>query len=1133
MRSSALISIAFVAALGCGTGIPAYLDPTDAGTGSHSLTAWAINAGIVTAYEVDATGGRGASVASAPTNKDGTFNLSLSTTTNSALLIVVTGGSYVEPATGTSIRLGPGDELTALLHTRVRIAGDSLESIVVSPISHLAAVLTVFFMHSQGLGVDQAADKAWSHLNAHFGAIDWRAVMPLDLTTSTSAQLDGDARAGLLLAAISQEAMDIAINHHLTPGGEVNSLTLLQALVQDLTAEGLFNGMGPGGQLMLPASRPTDAYALDGQTVRSYLGQSAVAFLQSAQNKSHIAPADATPFLNSMAANSDSVLFSGASGTLNGPSCTFTSTFHSSSDNKDHLPVGGSLLVSGRLDLTVTCSAPAGLASITVTQGSTTLAAGTGSSLPTTFVASVDTTKLADGTLSFTATAQDIDRNTTTKQYAVVVHNAPPTFPKVTPIVAQYASGGVQVDVQAADTVAGIVSINQVGFSGLLNTDVSGSRIAGYWTFPSGTPAGPVTATVTACNGVFVCANTIAGITVDQTPPTVQMPSIAPRYYINQNTMTFTVATADGGSGVAAVYAQVGTGTAVQGTSAGGGNWTFTALQLGAANPGDNNVLLWAIDAVGNSGLNKPAPYSQSFTVTYSTTPPAIVPASMPTYHSESGMALQTSGGVPTVPAVYQYANSAKDDLGARPVPPIYKATNRLKGTASYVPTPADLEGANTFNLPFLTFSVTDSVPVATVKYSLTCTSCSSGTVYNGSALLDSSSRWLAIISSDQLPDLASATAALTLSVGVTTTDAAGNTSSTSTTLTFNVIGPPIVITEDTAYPSYVDPSGAYVYKIASSTPTNTYNYDKQFSASGVFIGNEVRVVRYQIYNPLDQPVAVYPVVSNGATWSLSETYADQIINHQQFSDKYGASYTSDDDTTLPTSAGTSCPYTSTCSSPYTPYSGNGTDGAMSQCSSSTYYYLAHPSGTTGTWQCAATAPTATTYSPQRQATGALQVQGIFSNPQRAGDETSAATPTVDAGYVIPGASGGAPGKSVLYLARPMAARNAALPSLRSESYDSAGNPVYAYQTWKQDWLDVDSAAVPSCSYTPPITGACWQCNCSGTWYPRREVNALVSATNSLNGTLSVGTKGLQPSSTPFGIQNAAWSASVTRSFSQ
>src|ERR1700694_6023702 len=169
MRSSAMIFIGLVGILGCGTGIPAYLDPGDGGTASHSLTAWAINAGTATAYEVDGTGGRGASVALAQTNKDGTFNLTLSATTSSALLVVVTGGSYIEPATGTSIRLGPGDELTALLPTRVRVAGDQLESMVVSPISHLAAVLTVLFMHSQGLSVDQAMEKAWSHLNAHFG----------------------------------------------------------------------------------------------------------------------------------------------------------------------------------------------------------------------------------------------------------------------------------------------------------------------------------------------------------------------------------------------------------------------------------------------------------------------------------------------------------------------------------------------------------------------------------------------------------------------------------------------------------------------------------------------------------------------------------------------------------------------------------------------------------------------------------------------------------------------------------------------------------------------------------------------------------------------------------------------------
>src|SRR5258708_17535648 len=161
--------------------------------------------------------------------------------------------------------------------------------------------------------------------------------------------------------------MGIALTHPLTPGGEVNPLPRLQARGQDLTAEGLFNGLGPTGQLVLPASRPTDAYVLDGQTVRSYLGQSAVAFLQSAQNKSHIAPADATPFLNTIAANSDTVLFSGSSGTLSGPTCTFNSTFHSSSDNKDPPPLRGALLVSRRLDLTLACPAPAGPASITGT----------------------------------------------------------------------------------------------------------------------------------------------------------------------------------------------------------------------------------------------------------------------------------------------------------------------------------------------------------------------------------------------------------------------------------------------------------------------------------------------------------------------------------------------------------------------------------------------------------------------------------------------------------------------------------------------------------------------------------------------------------------------------------------------
>ena len=114
-----------------------------------------------------------------------------------------------------------------------------------------------------------------------------------------------------------------------------------------------------------------------------------------------------------------------------------------------------------------------------------------------------------------------------------------------------------------------------------------------------------------------------------------------------------------------------------------------------------------------------------------------------------------------------------------------------------------------------------------------------------------------------------------------------------------------------------------------------------------------------------------------------------------------------------------------------------------------------------------------------------------------------------------------------------MASRSTALPSLRSESYDSSGNSVYAYETWKQDWLDVDTSAFPNCSYTPPAVGACWRCNCSGNWYPTREVNALVGASNALSGTVRVGTQGIQANNTPFGAQNAAWGANVARSFNQ
>src|SRR6185436_722639 len=111
---------------------------------------------------------------------------------------------------------------------------------------------------SDGKPVADASDEAWMRLNNHFGALvggglDWRRVSPADFTSPGAGRLDGAGRAGLILAGLSMEARIYAERAGLTPGAGVTSLSLVQALYDDVRADGFFDGVGASGPLVLPS----------------------------------------------------------------------------------------------------------------------------------------------------------------------------------------------------------------------------------------------------------------------------------------------------------------------------------------------------------------------------------------------------------------------------------------------------------------------------------------------------------------------------------------------------------------------------------------------------------------------------------------------------------------------------------------------------------------------------------------------------------------------------------------------------------------------------------------------------------------------------------------------------------------
>src|SRR5712691_533355 len=153
MRSSTLFIVAVAALLGACGGGHAPVGPVAPPTPGKSYVVWAVSNGTVTAYRFDG-GTRGSAVGTAQTDKAGAFELHLNAPATGPLLVVVSSGSYTEPATGTPV-LVDGYELCAPVPAKVRAAGDTIAGLLVSPVSHLVVQLAAKYA-SSGATIDAA-----------------------------------------------------------------------------------------------------------------------------------------------------------------------------------------------------------------------------------------------------------------------------------------------------------------------------------------------------------------------------------------------------------------------------------------------------------------------------------------------------------------------------------------------------------------------------------------------------------------------------------------------------------------------------------------------------------------------------------------------------------------------------------------------------------------------------------------------------------------------------------------------------------------------------------------------------------------------------------------------------------------
>lgn len=598
---------------------------------------------------------------------------------------------------------------------------------------------------------------------------------------------------------------------------------------------------------------------------------------------------------------------------------------------------------------------------------------------------------------------------------------------------------------------------------------------------------------------------------VDRTPPVLTFAQ-APPQYTNQTTLTLTVSAADA-TGVKGVFAQSGT-RKFTATAGEGGTWNLAVDLV----PGHNPLTIWGEDTAqaGNSGLGAAEPHQYVLDVLLDTSPPtAVYDSAFASYEPEQNLKVPTGpDGLAVVPPTP--LRGAKKAVTANGE--IFKlAATLAAGAALDV---AELEGANTRNIPVLRFAVphdeTIQSPIVEGSFTaqVTCTGCtfpvrtgvllSSPTATAGFLLFDLP------LASETVPDLAAVSGVASVAVSLTLRDAAGNATVgvDGGTYTFHVLGPALAVTEDVAYSSAGDPKSTFMY--GAAVPSYAALFEP--TALSFLPDKQVRLAKYVISNPWPVPVLADVKLLGGA-WAATETWKGEMLRMPALA------YNADG-----FSFGGSTDWAATCNAvPTFPCGGAVADqdtkypvhfpGSATQYSCDTKPGVA---GSTSPWAAVPVDLVGT-----QQASAAAELRAF--TPGAPWDATPAQA--VGTAYLVPAAAANAPGRLHVYVTRPAGVAARTVPLTFGTLNPSS--PVARFEQWQWDhWMDTDPARVACTFNTFTIVRDCGLCgfnslgcmvcavpivvtNSYRHWWAYRHIRYLAAAADNVAGALSVSSLGL------------------------
>ena len=360
-----------------------------------------IAGGTVNIYDYS-TGTKGNVLGTAKTDNAGLYSVSLQITSR-PVLIEITGGYYVEEATGQTKSLGtnPVQKLTALVNYT---EGTPIQT-AVTTFSHLAAGLANYEIN-KGTAVATAIDDANNRFSAIMG-VSVTQTIPKQITdpTNASVALSPELKYGFLAGAISMWVKNNAPNFY--------SIDFAQAAYGDISVDGKLDGIGLDS-LGKPIQLGLGTAALSTDIYRYWMGVNLIKMAADGNNKTQLLGANVLGYAKSYIASTDAIFGGLTPKTINAPTVSINQP---------------SPFVRKTVNITANNSSDLGLSyvELLVNGVSVNNTNNPGAMLSPLF--GIDTTKYSDGSYNVSIRTTDIAGVQTVQTIGVYFDNTPPVIP--------------------------------------------------------------------------------------------------------------------------------------------------------------------------------------------------------------------------------------------------------------------------------------------------------------------------------------------------------------------------------------------------------------------------------------------------------------------------------------------------------------------------------------------------------------------------------------------------------------------------------------------------------------------------------------------------------------------------------